>query len=92
MPPSQTDLLDGVRHVVHDYANLVSSGTMKLDDTHAGKQLVPPVNTHVGESFLFNCRKMYEFFLYPQYAAKGKGDDIARASTSSIYRRRWCST
>jgi hypothetical protein len=74
--PLQAELIAGVRHVVHDYANLVSAGTMKLTDTHARKALEPPVNTHVGEAFLFNCRKMYEFFLYPTYACKGKGDDI----------------
>jgi hypothetical protein len=64
MKPSQAALLMGVRHVVHDYANLVSAGSMKLSDRHAGKALEPPVNTHVGEAFLMNCRKMYEFFVY----------------------------
>ena len=77
MPPTHAQLLAGIRHVVHDYANLVSSGTMKLTDTHLGKPLDPPVNTHVGEVFLLNCRKMYEFFNYPQYVGKNpSGDDL----------------
>lgn len=52
-------------HVVHDYANLVSSGRLALDGAHKGIPLVPPINTHVGHAFYMNCRKMYEFFTYP---------------------------
>lgn len=55
-------LLKAVHHVVHDYANLVSSGMMAVTGCHHGTQLVPPVNTHVGHAFLVNCRKMSDFF------------------------------
>ena len=56
--------LEAVHHVVHDYANLVSSGTMAVCGHHLGREFTPPVNTHVGHAFLVNCRKMYEFFKY----------------------------
>jgi len=49
-------------HVVHDYANLVSSGRMVLSGAHLGVPLVPPVNSHVGHAFYTYGREMYEFF------------------------------
>ena len=61
----QARRLMAVRHVVHDYANLVSSGTMVVNGHHLGQGFDPPVNTHIGHAFLVNCRKMYEFFMYP---------------------------
>lgn len=57
-------LTEAVRHVVHDYANLVSSGTMAVQGHHLGKGFDSPVNAHIGDAFLANCRKMYEFFKY----------------------------
>ena len=68
-------LLKAVIHVVHDYANLVSSGTMTISGTHSNKVLEPPVNTHVCHAFLVNCRKMFEFFTY-QPSMKTIQDDI----------------
>ncbi len=61
---TEEERLEAVHHVVHDYANLVSSGTMTVAGRYQTTGLVPPVNTHVGHAFLVNCRKMYEFFLY----------------------------
>lgn len=55
--------LEAVHHVVHDYANLVPSGTVTVQGHHLGRRFDPPVNTHVGHAFLVNCRKMYEFFM-----------------------------
>lgn len=57
-------LMQAVHHVVHDYANLVSSGTMAVQGHHLGRRFDPHVNTHVGHAFLANCRKMYEFFRF----------------------------
>jgi hypothetical protein len=50
-------------HVVHDYANLVSSGLLVTDRKSNDALLkIAPVNSHVWHAFYLNCRKMYEFF------------------------------
>ena len=50
-------------HVVHDYANLVSSGLLITDNASNDRLLkIAPVNSHVWHAFYMNCRKMYEFF------------------------------
>jgi hypothetical protein len=73
-------------HIVHDYANLVSSGRIAVDGHHLGQPLTPPLNTHVGHAFYINCRKMYEFFRYP--APKPPFDDMrARDFTLTALRR-----
>src|SRR6185437_6522419 len=54
--------LDAVHHVVHDYANFVSSAEMVMTGKHLGKALDPPLNTHIFHAFLLNCRKMADFF------------------------------
>ncbi len=61
---TETDKLAVVVHVVHDYANLVSSGTMAVNDSHNDVRLAAnsPLNHHVGEAFLMNCRKLCDFF------------------------------
>lgn len=52
-------------HVVHDYANLVSSGRLITDEKSNDALLkMAPVNSHVWQAFYMNCRKMYEFFNY----------------------------
>jgi hypothetical protein len=58
-------------HVVHDYANLISSGLL-ITDPKSNRELlqIAPVNSHVWHAFYMNCRKMYEFFTYdphPRY-------------------------
>jgi hypothetical protein len=54
--------LDGIHHVVHEYANFVSSAEMVTTGQHLGKEFDPPVNTHLAHAFLLNCRKMADFF------------------------------
>jgi len=49
--------LEAVHHVVHDYANLVSSGDLTQDES-----VKPPLNTHIQHAFLLNCRKLADFF------------------------------
>lgn len=49
--------LAAIHHVVHDYALLVSAGTLIYSTGHK-----PPVNTHVQYSFLVGCRKFADFF------------------------------
>src|SRR5262245_8807457 len=64
--------LEAVRHVVHDYANFVSSAEMVLTGRDIdGAFLKPPINTHVSHAFYLNCRKMADFF-----SDKGRQDDI----------------
>ena len=58
----KTVRLDGVHHVVHEYANFVSSAEMATTGKHLGKGFDPPVNTHISHAFLLNCRKMADFF------------------------------
>ena len=70
----QEKRLKAVHHVVHDYANLVSSGTMTVTGCHQNTQLIPPMNTHVCHAFLVSCRKMYEFFLYKPSKKPGQND------------------
>src|SRR5271170_5632766 len=53
-------------HVVHDYANLVSSGILITDSAWNHKLYeLRPTNSHVWHAFNMNCRKMFEFFTYP---------------------------
>lgn len=74
-PPRKTKPLDEptlencIEHIVHDYANLVSTGELKRQQ---GDRMAPPIDTHVGEAFLLNCRKMYDFFVKPE---RGRGED-----------------
>jgi hypothetical protein len=62
-------------HVVHDYANLLSSGEMVVSHSHKGQLLIPPINTHVAHAFYLNCRKMYDFFMKP-LSKDPKFDDL----------------
>lgn len=52
-------------HIVHDYANLVSSGRLRETWKYGGVNLqtLGPVTGHVWHAFYVNCRKMYEFFM-----------------------------
>jgi hypothetical protein len=46
-------------HVVHDYANLVSSGRLKIDPRiNHQLELIWGANSHVWHMFYVNCRKM----------------------------------
>jgi hypothetical protein len=54
-------------HIVHDYANLISSGKLITDKkSNAALLKLAPVNSHVCHAFYMNCRKMYEFFQYKE--------------------------
>ena len=58
----ETVRLEGVHHVVHEYANFVSSAEMVITGAHNGKGFDPPINTHLSHAFLLNARKMADFF------------------------------
>jgi hypothetical protein len=68
-------------HVVHDYANLVSSGRIRLAGEHGGVQLqdIAPVNTHVWDAFYLNCRKMFEFFKHGPNGKYSRASDFIAA-------------
>jgi hypothetical protein len=51
-------------HVVHDYANLVSSWRLRQSIYVAQLLKIPTANSHAWHAFYMNCRKMYEFFRY----------------------------
>jgi hypothetical protein len=55
--------LAAVQHVVHEYANFVSSAEMVLHGADIdGVYFKPPINTHVSHAFYLNCRKLADFF------------------------------
>lgn len=60
-------------HVVHDYANLVSSWRLREPIYVAQLLKIPTANSHAWHAFYMNCRKMYEFFRYKP------NDDYLRA-------------
>jgi hypothetical protein len=50
-------------HVVHDYANLLSTGRLVIDPRiNHNLELIWGANGHVWHMFYTNCRKMFEFF------------------------------
>ena len=64
MTAKQKKRLEAIHHVVHDYANFVSSAEMVLTGKDIdGNFLKPPINTHVSHAFYLNCRKLADFFL-----------------------------
>jgi hypothetical protein len=63
LPVSSVDKLLAVRHIVHEYANFVSSAEMVLTGQDIdGDNFKPPVNTHISHAFYLNCRKLADFF------------------------------
>ena len=63
MMPSEADRIAAVHHVVHEYANFVSSAEMVRHGTDIyGTHFQPPINTHVSHAFYLNCRKLADFF------------------------------
>jgi hypothetical protein len=64
-------------HVVHDYANLRSSGLL-ITDPEWNRRLgeLAPVNSHVWHQFYTNCRKMYEFFRYHPHEKYLRAEDF----------------
>jgi hypothetical protein len=71
MTPTPDQLEKAVHHVVHDYANFVSSAELAMTGHHLGKVIEAPINTHIFHAFLLNCRKMADFF-----GKRTKEDDV----------------
>lgn len=64
--------INAIEHIVHEYANFVSSAKMVVTgEDSKGDPLKPPVNTHVAHAFYLNCRKLADFF-------QGRKDDKKR--------------
>jgi hypothetical protein len=71
-----------IHHVVHDYANFVSSAEMTIHGKHVGGAFFkPPINTHVGHAFYLNCRKMADFF---RVTSKEEDDVLAGHYVSTV--------
>lgn len=52
-----------ITHIVHEYANFVSSAEMVMSGCDIqGVPFRPPINTHVSHAFYLNCRKLADFF------------------------------
>jgi hypothetical protein len=66
--PAPDKVASAIHHVVYEYANLVSTGTLLKG------WLAPPINTHVQDAFLLSCRKLADFF---RYASRDKPDVLA---------------
>lgn len=65
---------DAIVHIIHEYANFVSSVEVVLSGCDiAGKPFQPPINTHVSHAFYLNCRKLADFF---QNKVGSQKDDI----------------
>jgi hypothetical protein len=57
-----------IHHVVHEFANFVSSAEMVLAGVDIyGKPFKAPINTHVSHAFYLNCRKLADFFQNRKY-------------------------
>ena len=54
--PDPNRVRRAIPHIVYEYANLISSGTL------LNQSLEPPCNTHVQDAFLLSCRKLADFF------------------------------
>jgi hypothetical protein len=67
-------------HVVHDYANLVSSGTLRQPKYVALLLQIPTANSHAWHAFYTNCRKMYEFFAYDPHPRYLRAQDLLAAN------------
>lgn len=60
---SSTPQILAIHHIVHEYANFVSSAEMTLHGKDVnGDFFRPPINTHVSHAFYLNCRKLADFF------------------------------
>jgi hypothetical protein len=69
----EQDRVAAIRHVIHEYANFVSSAEMVLSGLDIdGIPFKPPINTHVSHAFYLNCRKLADFF----QNRRGGNDDI----------------
>lgn len=81
MPTEHARLL-AIRHIVHEYANFVSSAEMVLTGRDVeGKYFKPPINTLVSHAFYLNCRKLADFF---QNRTIAKDDVLAKHFVSDF--------
>jgi hypothetical protein len=63
MTLKQQRSFDAIVHIVHEYANFVSSAVMVLNGYDIdGVPFQSPINTHISHAFFLNCRKLADFF------------------------------
>ena len=71
-----------IHHIVHEYANFVSSAEMVIHGKDIeGVFFKPPLNTHVSHAFYLNCRKLADFFQNKSIGA----DDVVASHFVSGY-------
>jgi len=81
----QEKRLAAILHVVHEYANFVSSAEMVQSGKDIyGKVFEPPINTHISHAFYLNCRKLADFF---QNKLGRDRDDVLAEHFVTGYRR-----
>ena len=77
MTAEQQKRFKAIHHVVHEYANFVSSAEMALTGKDIdGKLFKPPINTHVSHAFYLNCRKLADFFQNKKYPSDVEAEDF----------------
>ena len=69
-------------HVVHEYANFVSSAEMVSSGCDVDG-VPPPINTHVSHAFYLNCRKLAD--LFQNKLGRDKDDIMAEHYVSKFY-------
>ncbi len=79
----RTPQILAIHHIVHEYANFVSSAETTIHGKDVDGQFVkPPLNTHVSHAFYINCRKLADFF---QNRSAQAPDDIVAMHFVSGY-------
>ena len=75
---------NAIVHIVHEYANFVSSAEMVLSGCDIdGVPFKPPINTHVSHAFYLNCRKLAD--LFQNKPSPGKDDIMAEHYAPGFY-------
>src|SRR4051794_20028713 len=69
--PDHDTCVTGIKHVVHEYANLISAA-------HYSMSGAAPWRSHCDDAFLLGCRKMHDFLLHKRRSvmANKELDDI----------------
>jgi hypothetical protein len=84
MTALQQQRFNAIVHVVHEYANFVSSAEMVLSGCDIdGVPFKPPINAHVNHAFYLNCRKLAD--LFQNKLGRDKDDIMAEHYVPSFY-------
>jgi hypothetical protein len=74
-----------IHHVVHEYANFVSSAEMVLTGKDIdGVNFKSPINTHISHAFYLNCRKLADFFENKKLPADVKAEHFVHGYRAKL--------